>query len=147
MSKIVAPRFLLDTNIISELVRRPQGVIAARIAAEGEAHICTSIVVAAELRFGAAKSGSRRLRTQVHAVLAALDVLPLAAPVDAHYADIRHKLEQSGTPIGPNDMLIAAHARASGCIVVTANLREFRRVARLKVVNWLGDGNHEPRMN
>lgn len=139
MSKVPASRFLLDTNIVSDLVRRPQGAIAARIAAEGEACICTSIVVAAELRFGAAKSGSRRLRAQIDAVLAVMDVLPLAPPVDAHYADIRHKLERSGLPIGPNDMLIAAHARAKGCIMVTGNLREFRRVPRLKTVNWLID--------
>lgn len=139
MSKTTAPRFLLDTNIVSDLVRRPQGAIAARIAAVGEACICTSIVVAAELRFGAAKSESRRLRAQIDAVLAVMDVLPLAPPVDVHYADIRHKLERSGLPIGPNDMLIAAHARATGCIVVTGNLREFRRVPRLKVVNWLSD--------
>lgn len=143
MSQAAASRFLLDTNIISELVRRPQGLVAERIAAVGEARICTSIVVAAELRFGAAKSGSRRLRTQVDAVLAVLDVLPLSAPADAHYADIRHKLERSGTPIGPNDMLIAAHARALGCIMVTANLREFRRVPQLKAVNWLtARGDH-----
>ncbi|HET7562439.1 MAG TPA: type II toxin-antitoxin system VapC family toxin [Rhodanobacteraceae bacterium] len=139
MSEAAAPRFLLDTNILSDLVRRPQGIVAARIAAVGEASICTSIVVAAELRFGAVKSESRRLRAQVDAVLAVLDVLSLAAPVDVHYADIRHKLERSGTPVGPNDMLIAAHARSMGCIVVTANLREFRRVPRLKAENWLAD--------
>jgi tRNA(fMet)-specific endonuclease VapC len=139
LSAASAPRFLLDTNIVSDLVRRPQGTVAARIAAAGEARICTSIVVAAELRFGATKSGSRRLRTQVDAVLAVLDVQPLTAPVDGHYADIRNKLERSGVPIGPNDLLIAAHARALGCIVVTANLREFRRVPRLKAVNWLTD--------
>ncbi|WIG56362.1 MAG: VapC toxin protein [Rhodanobacteraceae bacterium] len=132
-----APRFLLDTNIVSDLVRHPQGSIAERIAAMGEQNVCTSIVVAAELRFGAARSGSRRLRTQADAILSLMRVLPLDAPVDVHYADIRKRLEHAGSPIGPNDMLIAAHARASGCVVVTANLREFRRVQGLKVENWL----------
>lgn len=132
-----APRFLLDTNIVSDLVRHPQCSIAERIAAVGEQNVCTSIAAAAELRFGAAKSGSRRLRTQVDSVLAAMSVLPLDAPVDVHYADIRKSLEHAGRPIGPNDMLIVAHARASGCVVVTANPRKFRRVPRLKVENWL----------
>lgn len=132
-----APRFLLDTNIVSDLVRHPQGSNAVRIAAVGEQNVCTSIVVAAELRFGAVKSGSRRLLTQVDAILSLMCVLPLDAPVDEHYADIRKRLEHAGNPIGPNDMLIAAHARASGRVLVTANLREFRRVQDLKVENWL----------
>lgn len=131
-------RFLLDTNIVSDLVRRPQGRVAAHIASVGEPSVCTSIVVAAELRFGAAKSGSRRLRTQVDTILSAMSVLPLNAPVDVHYADIRHRLENAGSPIDPNDMLIAAHARSLGCIVVTANVRGFGRVQGLKVENWMG---------
>jgi tRNA(fMet)-specific endonuclease VapC len=57
--------------------------------------------------------------------------------VDTHHADIRNKLERTGRLIGPNDMLIAAHARATDCIAVTANLREFRRVPGLKVQDWL----------
>ncbi len=135
-SRATEPRFLLDTNIVSGLVRRPQGQVAARIASVGEPRVCTSIVVAAELRFGAVKSGSRRLRTQVDAVLSAMSVVPLDGSVDVHYADIR-RLEHAGSPIGPNDMLIAAHARALGCIVITANLREVRRVQGWKVENWL----------
>ena len=137
-SRTKEPRFLLDTNIVSDLVRHPQGTVAARIASVGELQVCTSIIVAAELRFGAAKSGSRRMRTQVGAVLSVMSVLPLGASVDVHYVDIRHRLERAGSPIGPNDMLIAAHARSLGCVVVTANLREFQRVQGLKVENWLG---------
>jgi len=70
-------QFLLDTNILSDLVRHPQGVIAQRIASEGEKSICTSIVVAAELRFGAKKSGSRRLVIQLETSLSAIEILPL----------------------------------------------------------------------
>lgn len=133
-------RFLLDTNIVSDLMRDPQGSVATHIATVGEKRVSISIVVAAELRFGAKKSGSRRLRTRLEAILSVLDVLPLKSPVDAHYADIRAHLERKGQPIGPNDMLIAAHARALGCVMVTANLREFRRVPRLRVENWLQQG-------
>lgn len=132
----MTPQYLLDTNILSDLVRNPQGVVADRIRTVGEEAVCTSIVVAAELRFGAAKSASARLQRQVEAVLAALDIQPLDAPVDRHYAEIRAALEQRGEPIGPNDLLIAAHARALQLTVVTANEREFRRVPQLPVENW-----------
>ena len=130
-------RFLLDTNILSDLVRHPQGVIAQRITREGEKNISTSIVVAAEVRFGAEKSGSERLTTQLEIILSAIDTLPLEEPVDRQYARLRKYLEDRGTPIGPNDMLIAAHALALNCTVITANDREFSRVPGLKVENWL----------
>ena len=130
-------RFLLDTNILSDLVRRPQGKIAQGIAREGEKSICTSIVVAAELRFGAQKSGSERLTTQIEVILSAIETLPLEEPADLQYAKLRKYLEARGTPIGPNDMLIAAHALALDCTVVTANDREFSCVPGLKVENWL----------
>jgi tRNA(fMet)-specific endonuclease VapC len=130
-------RFLLDTNILSDLVRHPQGRVAERIAEVGETAICTSIVVAAELRFGAAKSGSARLTRQVARILGAVDVQPFDAPADAAYAELRVQLETAGTPIGGNDMLIAAHSLAAGCTLVTANEREFARVSGLGVDNWL----------
>jgi len=133
----VPPRFLLDTNILSDLVRRPQGRVAECIARVGEQSVCTSIVVAAELRFGAAKSGSKRLARQLDAILAALEILPLEEPADRHYAHLRRQLEKRGQPIGPNDMLIAAQALAAGCTLVSANQREFSRVPGLTVVNWL----------
>ena len=130
-------RFLLDTSIVSDLVIRPQGRVAERIAQEGEKGVCTSIVVAAELRFGAAKRGSGRLSAQLDAILSAIDVLPLEEPVDRHYAELRRHLERAGTPVGPNDMLIAAHALALGLAVVTGNVKEFARVPGLTVENWL----------
>jgi len=133
----LAPGYLLDTNIVSDLVRHPQGVISKRVAREGEENICTSIVVASELRFGAAKRGSERLSAQLDAVLSALEVLPLEEPADRCYALLRQHLEQQGTPVGPNDMLIAAHALALDLTVVTANIREFSRVPNLKVEDWM----------
>lgn len=130
-------RYLLDTNILSDLVRNPQGRIAEQIARVGEREICTSIIVAAELRFGAAKRGSERLSQQMERILAALDVQAFDAPADAAYGRLRAQLEGAGLPIGGNDMLIAAHALATACTVVTDNEREFSRVAGLSVENWL----------
>ena len=129
--------YLLDTNVLSDLVRYPQGMIANRIAREGESSVCTSIVVAGELRFGACKRDSDRLTAQVEAILSAIEILPLEEPADQHYGKIRALLESRGGMIGPNDMLIVAHALALDCTVVTANCREFSRVPGLKVDNWL----------
>lgn len=130
--------YLLDTNIVSDLVRSPAGRVATRIRAVGELRVATSIVVAAELRYGAARRGSERLTRQVEAVLAAMTVLPLDAPVDEVYGELRAELETAGTPIGGNDLLIAAHAIALDFVVVTANEREFGRVPGLRVENWIG---------
>lgn len=130
-------RYLLDTNILSDLVRYPQGIIAERIAREGENSICTSVVVAAELRFGAQKRASAQLTAQVAAILSAIQIMPLEEPADHFYAQLRASLEERGASIGPNDMLIAAHALALECAVVTANVREFSRLLGLKVENWL----------
>jgi tRNA(fMet)-specific endonuclease VapC len=133
-------RYLLDTNIVSALVRDPHGRVTDRVRAVGEADVCTSIIVAAELRYGATKKGSLRLTEQLEAVLGALQVLPLEPPSDETYGDIRAQLELEGKPIGGNDLLIAAHALVLGCTVVTDNDREFRRVQGLEVENWLRSG-------
>jgi len=132
-------RYLLDTNIISDLVRRPRGPVAGRIAEVGEDSICTSVIVAAELRYGAAKSDSKELSQRVGLLLSALEILPLEAPADQRYAEVRHHLATQGTPIGPNDLLIGAHALAADLTLVTANTREFERVPSLRVENWLRD--------
>ena len=130
-------RYLLDTNILSDLVRHPQGVVATRIAEEGENNICTSVVVAGELRYGALKRNSNRLTAQLETILARMEILPLREPADQYYAELRVDLEKRGRPIGPNDMLIAAHVLALDYIIVTDNVREFSRVPGLRVENWL----------
>lgn len=130
-------RYLLDTNIVSDLVRKPQGRVAERVREVGEAQVCTSIIVAAELRYGATKRNSRRLSAQLEAVLGALDVLPLEAPADAAYGVLRARLEHAGRPIGGNDLLIAAQVLALGYAIVTDNEREFARIDDLPCENWL----------
>ena len=130
-------RYLLDTNVVSDLVRNPHGRITQRIRKVGEAQVCTSIIVAAELRYGSAKKGSTRLASQLDAILSVLEVLPFGAPADTTYGLLRTRLEQSGKPIGANDLLIAAHAGSIGATIVTANTDEFKRIRGLKVDNWL----------
>ena len=127
---------MLDTNAVSDLVRRPDGAVARRAAVVEPGTMAVSIVVAAELRYGAERRGSVRLTSQLEAVLSALDTLPLTEPADRHYGMIRSELEQLGRPIGYNDLLIAAHARALGATLVTNNVREFRRVPGLTVEDW-----------
>jgi tRNA(fMet)-specific endonuclease VapC len=130
-------RYLLDTNIVSALVRDPHGGVTDRLRVVGEANVCTSIIVAAELRYGAMKRGSARLLAQLEAVLGAFDVVSFEAPADAIYGTIRANLERAGQPIGGNDLLIAAQAIALNCTVVTDNQREFGRITELRVENWL----------
>ncbi len=130
-------RYLLDTNILSDLVRNPQGRVTQRIREVGEARVCTSIIVAAELRYGATKKASPRLTAQLEAVLGALEVLPFEAPADAAYGLLRARLEQAGQPIGGNDLLIVAQAVALRHAIVTDNEREFARIDDLACENWL----------
>jgi tRNA(fMet)-specific endonuclease VapC len=130
-------RYLLDTNVLSELVRHPHGPVAERVRRAGEAQVCTSIIVASELRYGATKKGSLRLTAQLEAVLGAIDVLAFEAPADVVYGQLRARLEQAGTPIGGNDLLIAAQALALGHTIVTDNDSEFARIAELPRENWL----------
>jgi len=131
------PRYLLDTNILSDLMRNPNGRVADRIAQAGEQQVCTSIIVVAELRFGVAKARSRRLATRLAAILGGVEVFPFEAPADVTYSELRAQLELTGNAIGANDMLIAAHALSLGLTLVTANQREFSRVQGLQIENWL----------
>ncbi len=130
-------QFLLDTNIISDIVRNPQGVIAKHIAAIDDAFVATSVLVSSELKFGAQHRGAMRLRTQLDIILARMKILPYEPPADDHYAKLRTELEQRGTLVGSHDMLIAAQALALDLTLVTDNMREFSRIDGLKIENWL----------
>ncbi|MDO9609423.1 MAG: PIN domain-containing protein [Brevundimonas sp.] len=131
--------YLLDTNAVSDLVRNPQGQVAQQYSLRAE-DAATSIIVAAELRYGAERRGSLKLRVQLDAVLAHLPALPFDTPADFAYAQIRSALERTGSTISANDLLIAAHALALDCILVTDNEREFSLVPGLRVENWLRPG-------
>lgn len=131
-------KYLLDTNILSELIKQPGGFTAKKIALlEDEDSCCTSIIVACELRYGALKKGSPILTDKVNQLLETIAVLPLKPNIEEHYARLRVTLEQAGTPIGSNDLLIAAHACALDLVLVTGNVKEFSRIPDLLIENWL----------
>lgn len=127
---------MLDTNAVSEVMRRPDGPAGTRFKASRD-RLAVSALVAAELRFGALKKRSDQLARRVESILGVLPVLPFDALADRIYARLRLTLEAQGTPIGPNDLLIAAHALTLDLTLVTANIREFSRVPDLRVENWL----------
>jgi len=128
--------YMLDTNMVSDALRNPQGPVATRIRQIAGDDISVSIIVAGELRFGAKKRGSDKITALVEGFLARTQVLPFESDADSHYASIRVALETAGTPVGANDMLIAAHALALGATLVTDNEREFARIKSLKIENW-----------
>ena len=134
------PGYLLDTNILSDLVHHPRSGRAALqlalVGAHGGQDISTSIVAAAELRYGVAKRGNTQLARQVETVLGVLDVLPFEAPADVIYGRLRTDLERRGQPMGGNDLLIAAHALAAQLTLVTDD-RGFARIPALLRENWL----------
>ena len=131
-------RFLLDTNILSSLIKeRGRSPVLARAAEVGQDRLCTSIIVAAEIRYGVAKKASPRLAEWADRVLLTLDILPFDHPAEIAYASIRLDLERRGSPIGGNDLLIAAQCRAHDLTLVTNNRREFDRVAGLRIEDWL----------
>src|SRR5215204_4647472 len=95
---------LLDTNILSAIMRDQAGTLLDRVRASGAASYCTSIIVACELRFGAERVQSKRMKREVEEILEEIAVLPFESQADAHYARLRSHLEREGTPIGPNDL-------------------------------------------
>lgn len=105
--------------------------------ARGEARVYTSVIVEAELRYGAARKGSERLSRQVEAVLGSIPIEPWREPFGRIYAELRLGLERAGTPIGANDLLIGAQALADGSVLVTDNTREFERLTDLTIENWV----------
>ncbi|ODV41700.1 transcriptional regulator [Cupriavidus sp. UYMMa02A] len=134
------PRYLLDTNIISDAIRNTRGACATRIGQAEPEDLCTSIIVAAELRFGAEKKGSRELTERIERALSGLPVKALGGDADHWYGKLRADLERRGQLIGANDMLIAAHALAMEAVLVTDNVAEFSRIRELAIENWLERG-------
>jgi tRNA(fMet)-specific endonuclease VapC len=130
-------QYLLDTNILSHLIKQPQSTLTKKILALEPDSLCTSIIVACELHYGVEKKGSPQLAAKIELLLNEIDILPLEISAIQHYAALRALLEKQGQVIGSNDMLIAAHALALDVTLVTANIDEFNRVPNLRVENWL----------
>lgn len=131
------PRYMLDTNIVSDVIRNPHGSAATMIESVGDAQVAISSIVASELRFGILKRNSERLTFLVENLLDRVSILPYEDKEASHFAEIRLDLERNGTQIGSTDLFIAAHARSLDVTLVTANVREFGRVSGLKVENWV----------
>jgi tRNA(fMet)-specific endonuclease VapC len=127
---------LLDTNICIYIINAKPPAVLARFQQYRMGEISLSSVVAAELAFGVAKSGSLRNRRALEMFLAPLTILPFDSDSVWAYGDLRAQLERSGTPIGPLDTMIAAHALCLEATLVTNNMREFLKVPGLRVENW-----------
>lgn len=130
----------LDTNICSYLLRRRHPQIVTHFEGLASDDLFLSAVVVAELRFGAAKLGSERFAGYLENWLGLFDLRPWPVSASRFYAHLRRDLERQGTPIGSMDLMIAAHALAENAVLVTHNLREFRRVPHLQLENWVEAG-------
>jgi tRNA(fMet)-specific endonuclease VapC len=129
-------RRTLDTNICSYVLRRRPALMVERFAGLDRGSLWLSAIVAAELRFGAAKLASVPFSAAVEAWLAGFEVRPWPVEATVRYANIRAALERAGQAIGGTDLLIAAHAMAEDSALVTNNAREFLRVPGLAVEEW-----------
>jgi len=130
-------RYMLDTNIISDLIKHPAGNAAQRIRTLAPDTIFTSIIIAGELHYGGSKKNSAPLRQRIQDILNELTVLPLERACAKTYGMIHADLERKGTPIGANDLWIAVHALVLEMTLVTGNVQEFIHIQGLKTENWL----------
>jgi tRNA(fMet)-specific endonuclease VapC len=130
-------KFMLDTNIcIFTIKNRPESVREAFKRHDGQ--MCISAVTLMELIYGAEKSSRPENNlAQVEGFAARLEVLKYDQDAAAHTGQLRAELAKAGTPIGPYDQMIAGHARSQGLIIVTNNLREFKKVSGLRVEDWV----------
>lgn len=128
-------RYLLDTDSVS-FALRGQGQVGARLQARRPSDLCISAITLAELRYGADRKGSRKLHALVDTFAAAVEVVSFDEAAAAEFGRIGSILAERGTPIGEFDVLIAAHAVALRCTLVTNNVRHFSRVPGLTVENW-----------
>ncbi len=134
----MALRYLLDTNICIYIAKNRPPSVARRFSRLEVGSVGMSVITYGELRFGAEKSALRERALEALGQLT--DLIPVIAPavaVGTHYGALRAHLERAGTPIGNNDLWIAAHAQSLGVTLVTNNTREFERVTGLKVKNWV----------
>ncbi len=130
--------YMLDANIISYIIKEYDTDLLQKFRDISKKHsIIVSVIVEAELLYGIRKRRSKRLEQEVKNLLSPFEIMPLDSKVSNEYAQIRASLEQKGTPIGANDLFIAAHALSLGATLVTNNSKEFERVDGLRVENWV----------
>ena len=130
-------QYLLDTNICIYLIKKKPVQVQHRLQQVGLGAVGISSITLSELDYGIEKSQQpNRNRMALAQFVAPLEIAVYDEQAARQYGQIRSHLERQGLPIGPLDMLIAAHARALGCALVTNNVREFERVPNLRVENW-----------
>ena len=129
-------KYLLDTDSVSYALRG-QGDVAATIKSRRPSELCVSAITLAELRFGADRKESRKLHGLIDVFTTAIEVVPFDEGAAVEFGRIGSLLAERGTPIGEFDVLIAAHAVALRCTLVTNNTRHFSKVPGLSLENWL----------
>lgn len=134
----MTPRFMLDTNIASYLLRGSHPALERRLRHEAVAAVCISAITRAELRYGVARllPAATRLEREVERFLQGITTLPWDDAAADAYGQVRAWLERQGRPIGSLDTQIAAHALIANLTLITHNVREFQRVPGLKVEDW-----------
>ncbi|MEE0955244.1 MAG: type II toxin-antitoxin system VapC family toxin [Eubacterium sp.] len=131
-------KYMLDTNIVIYTIKhRPESVFKKFLTMQ-PSDCCISSITQAEMEYGISKSSNpERNRLALTMFLTGIEILPFDSAAAEEYGPICAALEKLGRPIGPNDMLIAAHAKASGMTLVTNNTKEFTRIEGLTVENWV----------
>ncbi len=129
--------YLLDTNICIYVINHKPQQVFERFRQYQLGQLAVSSITASELAFGVEKSGSERNKQALKKFLSPLEILPYDEQAIWHYAQLRHDLQSKGQTIGSLDMLIAAHALALDVVLVTNNTKEFERIERLKLENWV----------
>lgn len=132
----MSAEFMLDTDTVS-LALRGQGHVVPTLLAHRPSEVCMSAVTLAELRYGADRVRSRRLRSLIDTFRRSVNVLPFDTAAAESFGPVAAALAKRGEPIGTFDTLIAAHALSCGVTLVTNNTKHFRRVAGLRLANWL----------
>jgi tRNA(fMet)-specific endonuclease VapC len=132
----VAVRYILDTNTVSFLIRESSAKLERKLRRTRADRVALSVVTEMELRYGLAKNPGLKSRPRIERFLDDMTILPLTSEVARAYARVRAGLDAVGRPIGPLDLLIAAHALAARATLVTNNLAEFRRVNGLRCEDW-----------
>ena len=132
----MAIRFLLDTNIVSFHIRESSPGLRRRLRRVDASAVALSVVTEMEIRYGLARNPGLRIADLIETFLSGITIVPLDSGVAHAYAKVRADLESKGTPIGPLDLMIGAHALSIGATLVTSNVKEFRRIRGLRVVDW-----------
>lgn len=129
---------MLDTNICIHLIKKRPLNLLEKFKSIRKNNLCISVVTYAELKYGVERSSSKKMNQRIVTdFVSHLDVLPWNMDAADHYGKLRSSLEKKGPPIGNMDLLIASHALSERCILVSNNLREFKRVPGLKYENWI----------